>query len=317
MQLRRLQHGVILSSVLVTGLAWAPHATADEHVRGVISGRAADGTLTMRADDSANLTVIVSDVTKLRRVDGIRQIKVTSESLISGLRIQAFGAYEGANHFVAQRITFTRADMKMALAIKGGVDPTDARSLDNQKRIAENARLIEQQQQTLARQANQIAGNSERIELNSDRIRLNDDKIVATTGELSATNARIANLDDYDVLSTVTVYFRNGQAGIASQYKAQLQQLVTQARNVHGYMIQVQGYASAVGSAALNQRLSMQRAIAVTADLQQSGVPPINMVAPAAMGISEQVSTNKTSKGQAQNRRTVVKLLQNKGLSER
>ena len=98
----------------------------------------------------------------------------------------------------------------MALAIRGGVDPTDLRSLDNQRRIAENAKIIEQQQQTLARQAGEIAANK-------DQINANAQKIVATSGALDATNTRIANLDDYKVISTVTVYFRNDQARLQSQ----------------------------------------------------------------------------------------------------
>jgi len=96
-----------------------------------------------------------------------------------------------------------------------------------------------------------------------------------------------------------------------------LQQLAAQAKGVRGYMIQVQGYASAVGSNALNQKLSMQRADAVTSVLQQDGVPPPNILVPAAMGVTDQVASNRTADGQAQNRRTVVTLLQNKGISER
>src|SRR6185436_19120112 len=155
----------------------------------------------------------------------------------------------------------------------------------------------------LQHQAAEIANNAHRI-------RANDEKIVATTG-------RINSLDNYNVVSTVTVYFRNGQARINPKYRSQLQQLAAQAKSVRGYMVQVQGYASAVGSNALNQKLSMQRADAVTSELQQGGVPPTNIVVPAAMGISEQVATNKTAKGQAENRRTVVTLLQNKGIGER
>jgi outer membrane protein OmpA-like peptidoglycan-associated protein len=59
----------------------------------------------------------------------------------------------------------------------------------------------------------------------------------------------------------------------------------------------------------------MLRADAVTAVLQQNGVPPTNIVVPAAMGVSEQPASNKTKEGQAQNRRTVVTLLQNKGIT--
>jgi len=310
MQLRRWHYSVVLLSVLVIGLAWSPPATAEDHIRGVIAARGNDGTLTVRADDASDLTVTLNDLTKVRRVDGMRQLKVSSSSLIPGLRVQASGTFEGTNRFVAQRITFSRSDMKTALAIRGGVDPTDLRSLDNQRRIAENARIIAEQQQTLARQAEHIATNR-------DNIAANDEKIVATTGALATTNTRITNLDDYNVISTVTVYFRNGKAGIEPQYKAELQKLAADAKAVRGYVIQVQGYASAVGSNALNQKLSMQRADAVTAALQQGGVPPTNIVVPAAMGISEQIATNKTAQGQAENRRTVVTLLQSKGISAR
>jgi outer membrane protein OmpA-like peptidoglycan-associated protein len=303
MKLRRSGSAVILASVLVAGLAWAPRAAADEHVKGVIQTLGSDGTVSMRTDDATDVTIVLRDYTKVRRVDGMRQLKVTSAALIPGLRVHASGYYEAGNTFAAERVTYTRSDMKLAAAIRGGVDPTDLRSLDNQRRIGENSRTIAQQQQTLQRQAAEITNNA-------NRIRANDEKIVATTG-------RIDSLDNYNVVSTVIVYFRNGQARIDPEYKRQLQLLAAQAKGVRGYMIQVQGYASAVGPNALNQRLSMQRADAVTSVLQQDGVPPPNIVVPAAMGTTDQVASNKTAKGQAENRRTVVTLLQNKGISER
>ena len=82
-------------------------------------------------------------------------------------------------------------------------------------------------------------------------------------------------------------------------------------------MMQIEGYASAVGSYDANQRLSMRRADAVAAVLNQNGIPPTKMLVPATMGVSEQVAPNRTTKGQAENRRTVVTLLQNKGISEK
>jgi len=310
MQLIRMRQATVLAAVLAAGAAWSPRALADEHVKGVITGRGADGTLSVQTEDASILTVVLNDATKVRRTDGMRQLKVSSASLIPGLRVQLAGEYEGATRFAAQRVSFSRSDLKMALAIKGGVDPTDVRSLDNQQRIAANERTIGQQQQTLARQTDQIATNGEQI-------RANADKIVATTGALDTTNARIGNLDNYKAVSTVTVYFRNGKASVAKKYKTELEQLAARAKDVNGYVIQVQGYASAVGPDALNQKLSMQRADNVAGVLTQSGIPPTNMVMPAQMGTTEQVASNKTPKGQAENRRTVVTLLQNKGISER
>ena len=152
----------------------------------------------------------------------MRKEKVTSASLIPGLRVQASGYYEAANVFAADRVTYNRSDMKMAAAIRGGVEPTDLRSLDNQRRIGENSRTIAQQQQTLQRQAAEIANNAHRI-------RINDEKIVGTTG-------RIDSLDNYNVVSTVIVYFRNGQARIDPENRRQLRLFAAQAKGVRGYM---------------------------------------------------------------------------------
>ncbi len=81
------------------------------------------------------------------------------------------------------------------------------------------------------------------------------------------------------------------------------------AKTYNGYNIQVKGYASSVGSAALNQQLSEERANNVTNILVQQGhVPLTNMLAPGAMGESRQVGSDKTAEGQAENRRVVVRL---------
>jgi hypothetical protein len=61
MKLRRSGSVVILASVLVAGLAWAPCAAADEHVKGVIQTLGSDGTVTMRTDDATNVTIVLRD----------------------------------------------------------------------------------------------------------------------------------------------------------------------------------------------------------------------------------------------------------------
>ncbi len=49
--------------------------------------------------------------------------------------------------------------------------------------------------------------------------------------------------------------------------------------------------------------------------LEQNGVPLTNMLAPGAMGTSKQVAPDTPAEGQAENRRVVVRILQNKGIS--
>jgi len=67
---------------------------------------------------------------------------------------------------------------------------------------------------------------------------------------------------------------------------------------------------------ALNQKLSTERADNVTQFLQQqANVPLTNMLAPGAMGTSNQVASDATAEGQAENRRVIVRILQNKGIA--
>src|SRR6185295_770360 len=237
MRLTRMRRRAALAVALL-GLAWAPRAMADDHVRGVIAGRAAGGALSLYADDGTTVMVIMSDATKVRREVGVRTLKVSSSVLIPGLRVEASGEFTAPDRFVAERVRFGGSDLKLARAIRGGIEPTDHRSLENERRIADNARLIDQQQQTLRQQEQQIAAGREQM-------KANDEKMVATTGKL---DSRIGALDDFAVMSKVVVYFANGKASISTKDKDALRQLAEQARNLPGSVVQVEGYASAVGS---------------------------------------------------------------------
>jgi outer membrane protein OmpA-like peptidoglycan-associated protein len=81
-------------------------------------------------------------------------------------------------------------------------------------------------------------------------------------------------------------------------------------------MIEVKGYASSSGSAELNQQLSEDRADEITNILIQQGhIPLTRMLAPGAMGETHQVGNDKSAEGEAQNRRVVVRVLQNKAIA--
>ena len=123
------------------------------------------------------------------------------------------------------------------------------------------------------------------------------DKIAANKAAIAATNKRFGELGEYNILGEVTVLFANGKVAVDPQYKPQLLQLAQKAKTVDGYVIQVKGYASSVGSAAMNQKLSTERADNVTEFLeQQGGIPLTNMLAPGAMGTSKQVAPDTRKK---------------------
>jgi flagellar motor protein MotB len=66
----------------------------------------------------------------------------------------------------------------------------------------------------------------------------------------------------------------------------------------------------------LNQKLSEDRANNVTTFLLQQGhIPLTRTLAPGAMGESQQVGSDKSAENEAENRRVVVRVLQNKGIA--
>jgi OmpA-OmpF porin, OOP family len=223
-------------------------------------------------------------------------------ALIPGLPVQVSGTMNAQNQLAADSVKFKGSDLKAAMDAQAGLQPT-------MQKVAANSAQIQQTEAQVA--AQQAALHAQQAQLTAEQ-----QKIAANKAAIAEDNKRFGELGQYNILGEATVYFGNGKITVDPQYQTQLLQLCQQAKGVTAYILQVQGYASAVGSAALNQRLSSERANAVTAILeQQGGIPLTNMLAPGAMGTSSQVDSDKTAEGQAENRRVVVRILQNKGIS--
>lgn len=150
----------------------------------------------------------------------------------------------------------------------------------------------------------------------NQQVATNQAELAKQNAAIQEAVARFGQLDDYYILDEVTILFANGKTNVEQQYVPQLQALAQKAQNVQGYMIEIKGYASAVGNAAKNQELSEKRADNVSTILiQQCKIPLTRMLAPGAMGETEQVGDNKTKDGQSENRRVVVRVLQNKAIA--
>lgn len=273
-------------------------------VQGLITGRSGSEMI-LKTSDSPKLIVQLTDDTQVAQVGGLlkaRRKQMSMAALIPGLAVQVEGMYNAQNQLVATKVRFKGDDLQQAQSIQAGLSETASQSQQNQEELekqnaalqAQNAAL-QQQQAQLTEQQKEQAANKAAIE---------------------AAVARFGQLNDYYIMDEVTVLFGNGQTKVDPKYVPQLTALAEKAKTVNGYMIQVKGYASSVGSATLNQKLSEDRANNVANILMQQGhIPLTNMLAPGAMGESRQVGNDKTAEGQAQNRRVVVRVLQNKGIA--
>jgi OmpA-OmpF porin, OOP family len=174
---------------------------------------------------------------------------------------QVEGSYNAQNQLVASSIKFKGNDLQDAQTIQAGIQPAKEQIQQTQQELAEQKAALARQQQEMQQQQQQMAEAQAKIDANKAAI--------------EAANKRFGQLADYNILDEVTVYFGNGKVALDPKYNAQLMQLAEKAKTITGYTIQVKGYASSVGSASLNQKLSDERANNVAQFLQQQGHIPL------------------------------------------
>jgi len=273
-------------------------------VQGLIKGRSGSEMI-LQTQDSPSLIVQLTDNTQVGQVQGVfkaRRKNMSMAALIPGLAVQVEGQYNADNQLVASKVSFKGDDLEQAQSIQAGLAETSAQTQQNQAELEKQNAALKEQNAALQQQQTQLTEQQA--------------KLAKQKAEIAAAVARFGQLNDYYILDEVTVYFGNGKVNVDPKYIPQLTALAEKAKTINGYMVQVKGYASSVGSVALNQKLSEDRANNVSnIILQQGHIPMTNMLAPGAMGESRQVGNDKTAEGQAENRRVVVRVLQNKGIA--
>jgi len=291
---------VILSVFALSLLSYAQTVK----VQGLIKGRSGDQMI-LQTSDSPKLIVVLTDSTQVGQVQGMlkaRRKQMSMAALIPGLAVQVEGMYNADNQLVATKVSFKGDDLEQAQSIQAGLHETQQQTQKNEAELAQQNAALKAQNEALQQQQAQLTEQQKQV--------------AANKAAIDAAIARFGQLDDYYIMDEVTVYFGNGKVNVDPKYIPQLTALAQKATSVNGYMIQVKGYASSVGSVALNQKLSEDRANNVSNVLLQQGhIPMTRMLAPGAMGESRQVGSDKTAEGQAENRRVVVRVLQNKGIA--
>jgi OmpA-OmpF porin, OOP family len=295
-QYRRLRI-ICFAALWVVGCALSSATAETAKVEGLITGRNGD-TMIVQTANVPNLIVILNDNTEVGQVQGVlkaRRKQMSMAALIPGLAVKIEGTYNERNELVASLVKFKGNDLQRAESIQAGMHESQEELKKQQAELQVHYAALQQHEAQLTEHQAKIAANKAAVE---------------------AAVARFGQLDDYYIFDEVTVYFGNGKVNVDSKYTPQLLALAQKAKAIEGFMIEVKGYASSVGSTAVNQRLSEDRAGNVTSILiQQGNVPLTRMLAPGAMGESQQVGNEKTVEGQAENRRVVVRVLQNKAIA--
>src|SRR5215469_192320 len=293
-----------LGAVLLLGSTIAAAETVK--IQGLIKARSG-ATLVVETKDSPNLNVVLTDSTQVGQIQGVfkvRRKQMSMAALIPGLAIQAEGNYNDQHQLVATLVKFKGDDLKQAESIQAGMHETQERSRQNSAELEKHKAELRAQNDALKQQNEALNQQKGELHAQQEKLAAQQQKIAANKAAIEAAVARFGQLDDYYILDETTVYFDNGKVNIDPKYKPALIELAQKAKTVEAYIIEVKGYASSAGNTDLNQRLSADRANNVANVLLQEGhIPLTNMLAPGAMGESQQVGNNKTAEGQAENRR--------------
>jgi OmpA-OmpF porin, OOP family len=288
---------VLSVSLFVAALLSTMALAQSVKVEGLIKARNGE-TMILQTSDAPNLPVLLTDSTQVGQVQGMfkaRRKEMSMAALIPGLAVKVEGTYNDQNQLVAKSVSFKGNDLEQAQKIDAGLHETRAQAEQNKAELEKHKADLQKQNAALQQQQQQIAANKAAID---------------------AATARFGQLDDYYILDEVVVYFGNKKVKPDPSYRPKLIALAEKAKTINGYVIEVKGYASSSGDVALNQQLSEDRAEEVVNILIQEGhIPLTRVLAPGAMGESHQVGSDTTAEGQAQNRRVVVRILQNKAIA--
>jgi outer membrane protein OmpA-like peptidoglycan-associated protein len=279
-------------------------------VKGMINSRTGE-TLIVKSADGSVTTVVLTDYTKTKDDRGLFGLdeRMSSVVLIPGLKVNVDGTPDEQGRIVAKTITVDGDDLESAEMIQAGLHPTA-------EQVAANVRRLEAHSGQLQSHEVQLASQRQNLEANQQEMAAHQKKIEQNLREIEENAQRFRALSEYDVKGEATVKFGVGSTTISAGDQEELKNLAQTASGLTGFIVEVMGYTDATGSAAMNTKLSEDRAKEVISYLiQQGGVPVRHIVAPGAMGEYGAKAPNETKAGRAENRRVEVKVLVNKGIA--
>lgn len=304
-----MQRRMILVSVVAAFFFASITAVAASEVKGMIKGRTGE-TLIVNTG-SSDVTVVLTDDTRTKDdkgLFGLDKVTMSNAVLIPGLKVKVDGNSDDQGRVVAKTITVDGDDLETSQMVQAGLHPTA-------EQVAENVAAIEANRGGIETNRQNVASNKQGIQANQQEIAAHAQRISENKQDIESNTNRFMTLAEYDVKGQTTVKFGVGSARLDKGDQAELAKLAETAKGLTGYIVEVTGYADATGSAAMNTKLSKDRAIEVVNYLfQQCQIPMRHIVAPGAMGEYGPAASNETKAGRAENRRVEVKILVNKGI---
>jgi outer membrane protein OmpA-like peptidoglycan-associated protein len=308
--------------LLIAGLAHASTPTKQfesgkkAKVTGTITARNGDLVVINVKKESTSAIIDLTDNTKIEREKSfrLRRADMDVTAMVPGLTITAEGVGNSKGQLDANKVTFNPDTFAVEVA--------EEQQIEANKSAAANAQTTANQGVAAAGRA-QTSANNAQSSANQAQGSANQAAQMAVAGTamdasaIAMVNQRVSDLGDYNTVVEAALFFEPAQATLSADDKKALDKVASDAKSNQNYMIEIAGYASSTGTKAENQKLSDERAAAVTDYLRNSAnVPMRRILTPAGYGATHAAATNSDPEGRDINRRVDVKVLVNKGLNE-
>lgn len=214
--------------------------------------------------------------------------------------ITAAGSACASKGFVNTRVGEVNTKVN---TLTGQVEETQARTKVNEARIGE----VDQKAGAAQSAAQSAAGAATAA----------DAKAVAAANAARTADERTEALAKASrrmvfevVLSEDQGQYKLGTAELPDLVKTRIDDLVNQLKaDPKGAYFEIEGHTDSTGSAAVNDRLGLERADAVKRYLYEAHQIPLHKINIISFGEKKPVAPNKTRDGRAQNRRVVIRVL--------
>ena len=129
--------------------------------------------------------------------------------------------------------------------------------------------------------------------------------------ELEALNAKVETVTDANGLEGIKVTFDSGilfatnKSNLSAASQKELKEFASKMSDLPDTDISIFGHTDNTGTAAVNERISLERANAVSSFLQQNGIAS-SRIKTEGKSFNDPVASNETKEGRAQNRRVEI-----------
>jgi outer membrane protein OmpA-like peptidoglycan-associated protein len=268
---------------------------------GTVTGNQSDRLIVL---DSRNQQRVVRKTGTTRYIKTQRRSGqvANQNNVVGGLYVYVIGILGDNDEVIAEQITFSDRDLRVAMTIEARVAALEERTIDVEKKVSE----VEGSSQRIAGQLDELAAVSNAARGGGKAAQATAD---AAVSGVNATNDRMTAVDDYTVDRVITISFPVNSALITDQAKGQLQALGSELSQLKGYLVEVAGFGDKTGTSEKNIAISQERADAVAQYLARNGLVPVRrLLWPVGYGTRD--SSQAAGIG-----RVEIRILLNKGLT--